>query len=530
MCSFASFFKQNEFHLHLSDNLFINHDLYTEKQMWELYSSFRLNSPNPALAGLASLPESYTRAQFEEIQRKCASRGVTIVPELEAPAHALAISKWKPQTAIKGDPSMLNISHPDTVPALKAIWKTFLPWFHSKTVHIGADEYNKSLVSEYSHLVNELSDLVSKSGKKTRIWGTFPPNKGGEYSKDIIIQHWAPYEDNAYFNFIKEGYSVVNSDFSLYVNTKWHGYFGQSLNKTIIFSGNPAGGAFSPNVFDVTNATNNPSRDNPKVMGHIAAQWSDYGPSASTYLEAYYTWRDGLPALADKTWGGGLSEEAYNSIVEKLIAVAPGQNLDRRIKSKTQLILDYRLQSTLDYSAKGTERPRMIRDSSGNGYDAVNHGCNVRHSVLSCSPGSYLETPLSSKGRNYSLSFWVYPQSQKPGALFSGSDSALWAGYGTTTNVTLLSGNQAYSLNYTLPVDTWTHVVLSGLGESTFLTVSGEDGEMTMEFLTKLQPNGVPGSNGVMTIWRPIAIEAPLKRIGGGFTGKMKDISLRGSA
>ncbi|EXL90058.1 putative beta-hexosaminidase [Fusarium oxysporum II5] len=525
MCSYLSIWKQNQFHLHINDNLFINFDLYTDKQMRELYSAFRLSSTSPALAGLASpANESYTHAQFEWIQRQCAARGVTIIPEIDAPAHALAITKWKPELALSGNPSMLNISHPGTIPTLKTLWKTFLPWFHTKTVHLGADEYNTTMVSQYNKLVDELYHFVSQSNKKARIWGTFPPSKGGKYTKDVVIQHWAPYEDNAYFDFIKKGYKVLNSDFLFYISSKWHGYFGQTLNKTLIFGGNPEGGAFAPHIFDAKNATNNPPRDSPGVMGYIAAQWSDYGPSASTYLEVYYAWRDGLPALADKAWGGNLSEAEYNSILEKVIANIPGQNLDRRVKSKTDLILDYR------FSDARASKSKLVRDTSGNGYDAVNHNCKIRRSEVLVSSRCYLETPLSSKGRDYTLSFWVYPESRRHGELFSGPDSALHLGYGTSPNVTLVSGNHAYSLNYSLPTNIWTHVDLSARGGSTFLKVFEKNAAKTMEFLAEVKPNGVMGSNGVMTIWRPIAIEAPLRRIGRGFVGKMRSISLRGTA
>ncbi|EWZ95671.1 hypothetical protein FOWG_03240 [Fusarium oxysporum f. sp. lycopersici MN25] len=524
MCSYLSFFKQNQFHIHLNDNLFINFDLYTRKQIHELYSGFRLNSANPALAGLASpVNESYTHAQFDWLQQKCASRGVTIVPEIDTPAHSLAIAKWKPEIALINNPSMLNISHPDTIPTLKTIWRTFLPWFKTKVIHLGADEYNITMVSEYNKLVDEMYDFISGSEKQARVWGTFPPSRGGKYTKDITIQHWAPYEDNAYFDFIMKGYKVLNSDFMFYISSKWHGYFGQTLNKTLIFSGDPSGGPFAPHIFDTKNGTNNAPRDSPGVTGYIAAQWSDYGPSASTYLEAYYAWRNELPALADKVWGGNLLEAEYDSVFEKLIPIIPGQNLDRRVKSNTSLILDYH------FSNVPPARPNLVRDTSGNGYDAVNYGCKIHGSEVYISSDCYLETPLSSKGRNYTLSFWVYPESTKPGELFSGLDSSLHLGYGTNPNVTLLSGNNDYSLNYSLPTKVWTHVQLSGRGGSTLLTVFEKKVNRTMEFLVEVKPNGVSGSNGVMSIWRPIAIEAPLRRIGKGFIGRMRDISLRGS-
>jgi hexosaminidase len=137
-----SFFKQNVFHIHLSDNLYNNVNIYGYERQMSLYAAFRLLSDDPAVEGLAKRTnESYTREVWDDMQSKCAARGVTLLPEIEAPGHALPITQWKPEIGMSTDYSLLNISHPDTIPTLIQIWKTFLPWFQSKTVHIGADEY-----------------------------------------------------------------------------------------------------------------------------------------------------------------------------------------------------------------------------------------------------------------------------------------------------------------------------------------------------------------------------------------------------
>ncbi|KAH8711778.1 hypothetical protein HC256_008590 [Beauveria bassiana] len=139
--------------LHMSDNLNNYPQRYSKEQTLNLYSAFRPWSDNPALAGLSPLKnESYSRQDLEDMQRACAARGVTIVPEIEAPGHALSIVKWKPQLGLE-DMSMLNISHPETIPAVKMIWSAFLSWFHSKTVHIGADEYDKRHIRDYARFV-----------------------------------------------------------------------------------------------------------------------------------------------------------------------------------------------------------------------------------------------------------------------------------------------------------------------------------------------------------------------------------------
>jgi hexosaminidase len=52
---------------------------------------------------------------------------------------------------------------------MEAIWNIFLPWFHSKTVHIGADEYDSTLANDYILFVNTMSSFIrASSGKDIR--------------------------------------------------------------------------------------------------------------------------------------------------------------------------------------------------------------------------------------------------------------------------------------------------------------------------------------------------------------------------
>ncbi|KAL2838091.1 glycoside hydrolase [Aspergillus pseudoustus] len=529
LCSYLSFFKQNELHLHVSDNLFINLEQTAASEIMNTYGSFRLSSDNPALNGLGGPQnESYTHDQFEAIQQRCAKRGVSVIPEIEAPAHALAITRWKPELALSSDPTMLNVSHPGTLPLLREIWGTFLPWFHSKEVHIGADEYSADHIPDYVKYVNELSSFIQEtSSKRTRIWGTFTPSQGSTVSKDITIQHWAPYSDNAYHDFIANGYETINSDYMFYMVGKWSPYFGQRLNKTLIFSADPLGGPFAPHIFDAANATNNPPRDNPFVVGHISPFWSDWGPTATTFLEAYYSWRDSLPALADKQWGGSLLETEYDSIIDTLRYIIPDQNLDRRVESRTALVLKY----PLNKSHVG----KVIKDHSGNNYHGILKGdCNAGENGLYFAGKCHLDTPLHSLGRNYTLSFEVKPTSSGPATLFAGADSTLMSQTAQSELVTIISGSHPYAINYTLPLNRWIRVELAGRGESTFLKVStvpvtDDKRQVTQEFefLTRIDTHGVQAGSNYTTVWRPMAFEAPLARIGEGFKGYFRQIVVR---
>ncbi|CZT25522.1 uncharacterized protein RCC_11255 [Ramularia collo-cygni] len=524
MCSWMSFFKQNTFHFHISDNLYNNVKIYSLERSQELYSAFRLWSDDPALEGLNKRQnESYTQSDYAYMEQNCASRGVTLVPEIEAPGHALVFTQWKPELALEGQIDLLNITYPGTIPQMKTIWSTFLPWFNSKVVHIGADEYvdtslsDNALAEEYNTFVNAMNEYIpSESGKSIRVWGTFPPNTSYDNNipTSVAFQHWAAFEDNALFDYINNGYSVINSDDRNYIVSKWSGSYPQILNKTTIFHGDPLGGAYAPDIFDIVNATNNPSRDNPYVIGQLAAQWNDYGPNASTVLEAYYSWRDYLPALADKQWGGKVTEEQYDSIYPTLHAAAPAQNLDRRIKSKTSTILNYQ------FTAKPVPNSPVsdqVTDLSGNDYHG-NSNCSIVNGALQFKNACSITTPLTSKGQNYTLSFTLKQSTNHTGALFTGPDSQLRSGNGTSGAVMLVTGGEAYALNYSLPVGQWVDASLIGKGNRTYFSVNDE---AEMEFTTKM------GINGASFVWAEMAIVAPLRRIGGdGWEGEMKSVKL----
>ncbi|VUC32613.1 unnamed protein product [Clonostachys rosea] len=517
LCSYMSFFKQNVFHIHLSDNLYNNVKIYGYERQMSLYSAFRLLSDDPAVEGLAKRQnESYTRDVWDDVQSKCVSRGVTLLPEIESPGHSLPISQWKPEIGMSSDYSLLNISHPDTIPTVKTIWKTFLPWFQSKIVHIGADEYRDeslddlALAKEYTTFCNEMKDFIKEeSGKDMRLWGTFPPSKNGDVDRNVSVQHWANFEALA-GEWLDSGYQVLNSWDSVYIVGKWNQWYGQQLNLSFIFHGAPDKKPFSPNIFDSSNTTANTEREDGRIYGHIAPQWNDYGPNATTVLEAYYSWRDGLPALADKQWGGELTADEYPGLFAAIHPHIPAQNLDRRVKTKTSTIMDIDFSSTRYCDGK-------FKDSSGNGYDVTTNCTNTAEGVL-LEPGCEVATPLESKGRNYTLTFGVKPTSDAKGPIFTGRDSALWYGNGTVDSVMMFSGESVYALNYTFPVGEWTNATLRAQGTRTYLDVGSD---APREFLT------VIGWTGDKFVWDKMAFEAPIAKIGGGgFQGLVSGLKL----
>lgn len=520
LCAYMSFFKQNTLHLHLSDNLYNNVDIYSAERSLELYARFRLWSDADALAGLnLHKNESYTREEFDAIQTSCAARGVTVIPEIEAPGHALVIVQWKPELGYSTDLSLLNISHPETIPTMQTIWGEFLPWFHSKVVSIGADEYTGA-ATDYNTFVNAMASYIgAESGKYIRMWGTFPPVYNGTYEniyQNVSVQHWEFFEDNPYFDYILNNYSVVNSNDDFYIVNKWAppGGYLNYINLTKTFEGSPDKGFWRPYIFDQSNATDNPPATNDRVLGSLAPMWNDYGANTSVYLEAYYAWRDGIPALADKQWGGNLSSTAFASIFETLRAAVPAQNLDRAIASVSDTIFNYTM-------ANGT----TFADTSLNAF-AVDTDCASSAGLLELDGSCAVTTPHDSKGRNYTLtlsSLTVSALTAPTNAtLLTGADSTLLL----TPNITFFAGGNYFRLNSTVPLNETVDLSIIGRGNRTFASVTSATRGLLVdeeEFLA------IMGINGLYHHWAEIAFEAPLKTIGGeasGWSGKLGGFSL----
>ena len=170
-----------------------------------------------------------------------------------------------------------------------------------------------------------------------------------------------------------------------------------------------------------------------------------------------------------------------------------------------------------------------LEDLSGNNYHATTScGFSVATEgvqALSIANGCSISTPLTSKGNDYTLSFSVRQlSSSKPGPIFTGPDSELWSGNGTSTQVMFMSAGNAFALNYTLPAEEWVDASVIGRGNQTFFKAATQGGggiEEEMEFTTTV------GINGESFAWARMAFVAPLQIIGGGgWEGELQGVKL----
>ena len=217
--------------------------------------------------------------------------------------------------------------------------------------------------------------------------------------------------------------------------------------------------------------------------------WNDHGPSASTVLEVYYAFKEGLPVVLASSWQAAsrpqhLTHGQFLESFDALARRAPGEMLDRQIKSKGAVIARYVVPNT----------PwAEVKDQSGNGYDAF----LVAGTVIA---------PLGSKGHNYTLRVVVDIQ-DKPSTILAGPDGSFGTvRVGDELTLAFKSTNIDYPLlDYTLSLNgvmSTTEIILAGTESRTSAWVNGD---YVGDFLVQIAVTGT---------YEPMAFVAPVVMLG----------------
>ncbi|POH59356.1 hypothetical protein CVS28_07745 [Arthrobacter glacialis] len=308
-----SYYKLNRFQIHLNDNeIFAGAD----KDWRNLQQGFRLKSENPLYAGLASADGSYDRADWDGFEATAGSRGVQIIPEIDVPAHAAAIIKWRPDIGLNnGKSDHLDLSKPETTAAVKGIFDEFMPWFQGAEVNFGADEYPGNKL-QYRDFYNAMAAHIRAKGKQPGAWGSFTEmSKGTGFSgvegfdKDVIINSW----NNGWYGLdaaASDGMKFINTnDGTLYVVPFADYYHGSGLNNQWLYTN------WLPNT--AGNETVEPEQ----VMGAMFAVWNDLVNEDYSQQDVHGLIERSFPVVAQKTWTAktpALPYASFNSALDKI--------------------------------------------------------------------------------------------------------------------------------------------------------------------------------------------------------------------
>ncbi len=419
-----AWYKLNDFHVHLNDNLiqierygYTNNDC-TQEQYDEgnrAYAGFRLESSLQEETGanpLASRDFHYTKAEFSQFITDSEKLGVTIVPEIDVPAHAKAITDAWPSLR---EPKNFNIhalndhfnlsgKFDECLAKTEEIFNDYIDdgTFHSGIVHFGADEYypNSTLYRKFHKAM--IAYLKTKN-VTIRTWGSLSRMSSNapdaQYSReetagvqmDIWNTGWA--NPTAMYNL---GFDLINvTDGPSYMVPNGgggRGGYGDYLDLSKIYD-------WAPNVIGGTAFPASSSQ----ILGSAYAMWGDslldMQATGLDEVDLFHRFYDTLPVIAVRQWGEGDKLDRTLDELQgdaKITGLAPQSNPYFKAEPGSDgKLFEY----TFDTDGS---------DSSVNGRNLTLHNAEVTGGALVIQGGaSYASTGMDRLGWGSTLTFTI---------------------------------------------------------------------------------------------------------------------------
>lgn len=330
-----SYYKMNVLQVHLNDNgfkQFYNHD-------WnKTYAAFRLECET--FPGLTARDGYYTKQEFVDFQLDAATQFVEIIPEIDAPAHTLAFSHYKPELGSKEyGMDHLDLFNPETYTFMDALFKEYLegdePVFRGPRVHIGTDEYSnkkKDVVEKFRAFTDHYIRYVESFGKQACVWGALTHAQGETpvKSENVIMSAWY----NGYAEpkeMVKQGYKLISIPDGLIYIVPAAGYYHDYLDTEYLYEKwTPA--HIGQVVFE---------EKDPAILGGMFAVWNDHVGNGISVKDIHHRLFPALQTLATKTWDAQTSVpyEEFDS-KRQLLSEAPGVNQLGRVGKHPGLVYE----------------------------------------------------------------------------------------------------------------------------------------------------------------------------------------------
>lgn len=512
-----SWYKINEFHIHLNDNQWAPSGTnYNKPESWDsVYNAFRLESKNHP--GLKPSNDDlndpyYTQEEFMNLQLDAIDRGMEVVPEIDTPAHSLPFTKYNRE---KGTPihsenywfDHIDIDNPEGAKFIQELFDEFLneenPVFLGDTVHLGIDEYDTRVGDKFRKYAANMSQYLVDKGKTPRVWGSLKPFAGDTIlPKETVIDVWSlAWEDPKAR--IEEGYKIVNvpQPYTYITPSRWHKDF---MDTQYVYNN------WEPNQF---NANTFVPLGEPNLLGGKMAIWGDESMEGIVEADLHERLLPAVATISEKTWRGNKEGKDYTEFMKTFNKLDEGPNttVSREIESNSDVVIEY------DF-----ENEENVLDKSGNGYDGNIQNGEIKeenlNKYLNFNGNTVIETPLKALAYPYTISFDV-----KVDEL--GNEMNLFSGYEGELKVledgTLAIRRSFYKQNfdYRLKEGEWTTLTLVGTFENLALYANGEFIQQLHSY--RKHDNSIISGQEFLT-----SFVLPLEKIGEGLVGGMDNIKL----
>ncbi len=470
MMEAMSYYKMNDLTIHLNDNVILSTSGLTDsvESAMTADSAFRLESEvvNDRGERLTSSEYAYTKEEFAQFIDTAKTYGVTVVPEIDTPAHSLSITKLFPSYALTTrteSVDQIDLSKEEAVSLVQTIWQEALTgeeaaFRNAKIVNIGMDEYYGD-GEQYRVFLNRIADQVRAAGKTVRLWGSLSNMAGDTVPEPDNLQMnlwstvWADPRE-----MYEAGYSLINMQNNHLYVIPGGGY--DRLDTKELYHNWEADKFYDHSLMERIPAYS------PQMLGASYMMWNDMCGRLDVGIceyDLYERFAEPLPVLGAKLWGRNeaLSYEAFNDAADRIDQVLNGGGGERNrlYDGKTGLEPNYEVDIRVKLAEPGLTNTKSTEDE---GTDAGNADAE--------------NTDLN--GRNGKGMVGIREE-KAPAQILAESDAAYgeWVFYAVepeTGCVGFAREGRTYTWDYVLPCSEWVELKVIGEKGRTTLYVNGK--------------------------------------------------------
>lgn len=482
-----SFYKMNDFQIHLNDNL-IPLEYYTNKNedVFQAYSAFRLESDvkkggnnGKNQADLTAKDVWYSKKDFKAYIEESKALGVNIIPEIDTPAHSLALTKVRPDlrhgtSGRQNDHLDIAKQYDECFKFVRGIFDEYVKggdaavFAGADTIHVGADEYTAD-GNAYRKFVNDMFKYSEDNGKKARVWGSLSTIKGdvevkgvsedGKHHREMNLWNpgWADLK-----KMYELGFDLIDCQDGVFYIVPNAGYYYDYLGDA----------AYTDQLNSISGVAI-PAGD-PQMVGGAYAVWNDmcdYLENGVSEYDIYDRIDHSLGLFAANSWGKGKLDTAGAKAVVSKLGDSPNVDFGYEVSAdKNGVVAHWAMDSLKDASELGRDlvagKNAAIEDVDGKKALKLNGGESF---------ASVKDDALTTVGLGNDLRVKVKRTSASvdPQVLFESDYGSIMAVQEGTGKVGFTRENRAYSFNYTLPVNEWVELEIKNKFEQASLYVNG---------------------------------------------------------
>lgn len=482
-----SFYKMNDFQIHLNDNLIpLEHYTNKNEDVFQAYSAFRLESDvkkggnnGKNQADLTAKDAWYSKKDFKAYIEESKALGVNIIPEIDTPAHSLALTKVRPDlrhgtSGRQNDHLDIAKQYDECFKFVRGIFDEYVKggdaavFAGADTIHVGADEYTAD-GNAYRKFVNDMFKYSEDNGKKARVWGSLSTIKGdvevkgvsedGTHHREMNLWNpgWADLK-----KMYELGFDLIDCQDGVFYIVPNAGYYYDYLGDA----------AYTDQLNSISGVAI-PAGD-PQMVGGAYAVWNDmcdYLENGVSEYDIYDRIDHSLGLFAANSWGKGKLDTAGAKAVVSKLGDSPNVDFGYEVSAdKNGVVAHWAMDSLKDSSELGRDlvagKNAAIEDVDGKKALKLNGGESF---------ASVKDDALTTVGLGNDLRVKVKRTSASvdPQVLFESDYGSIIAVQEGTGRVGFTRENRAYSFNYTLPVNEWVELEIKNKFEQASLYVNG---------------------------------------------------------